>query len=82
MEPLDEQEIIDTRLNKRLADYRADKLMDCRQEAIDAAEYYVDSLIDTWVGREVLDTLTFPKQPSKPIKPKGIIGTVKKFNPK
>lgn len=81
VQPLDEQQIIDTRLSKRLADYKKDKLFECKEEAIDAAEYHVDSLIDTWVGREVMDTLSFPKQPLKPSKPDGIIGTVKKFTP-
>jgi hypothetical protein len=79
VEPLDEQAIIDNRIELKKKDYINEKTKECRSRAIEQAELHVDSLIDLWVGREVMDTLLFPKRPVKPAKPAPIIGTVQKF---
>ncbi len=79
VQKLDEEKILRERFNTRIAEYKAGKIQECKEKAIDQAEFYVDSLIDTWVGREVIDTIAFPEKPSKPQRPDPILGTLKKF---
>ncbi len=79
VEPIDEQSIIDARITKKTKEYAERRVKECRREAQDQAETYVDSLIANYVGTEVIDTFTFPDRPVRPERPDPIIGTVKKF---
>ena len=80
VEPLDEQAIIDKRIESKIAEYKEKRFSDCRRKAAEEAEAYVDSLIVNWVGSEVIDTITVPNRPARPQRPDDIIGTVKKFD--
>lgn len=80
VEPIDEQAIIDARIAKKVKDYKARRLKECKIKASDRAETYVDSLIANWVGSEVMDTIAFPDRPPRPERPDAILGTVKKFD--
>ena len=79
VEPLDEQAIIDRRIASKISEYQARRLKECQEKATEAAEAHVDSLIANWVGSEVIDTLAFPNRPTRPKRPKDIIGTVDKW---
>jgi len=52
----------------------------CRQDAIEAAQAEVDSLMDRWINATLFDTLNFPNKPSKPTSPGHIIDKVSKFD--
>lgn len=80
IDPIDEQAIIEARIEKKIKEYQVRRTTECRLDAIRQSENYVDSLITNWVGNEVIDTFTFPNRPNKPTQPNPIIGTVKKFN--
>lgn len=80
VEPLDEVTIKAERLKKKSEEYRLKRINECKQEAAEQAEFYVDSLIASWVGHEVMDTITFPDRPTRPTRPDDIIGTVQKFD--
>ncbi len=80
VEPLDEITIQTDRINKKTTDYRNKRIKQCKEEATEEAEYYVDSLIASWVGHEVMDTIAFPNRPTRPTRPADIIGTVPKFD--
>lgn len=79
IDPLDEEKIVNDRINQRIKEYEVSRLEKCRQIASEEAEFFVDSLIANWVGNEVMDTVTFPDRPTRPDRPDDIIGTVKKF---
>jgi hypothetical protein len=79
VDPIDEQAIIDARITKKTTEYAERRIKECRSEAHEQAETYVDSLIANYVGTEVIDTFTFPDRPVRPSRPDAIIGTVKKF---
>ena len=78
-QPLDEQAIVKARFNHKAREYAIQKNKECHIKAYEAANVYVDSIIQEFIGREVLDTIHFPKKPQRPEKPDHIIGTVKKF---
>ena len=80
VEPLDEAAIKAERIEKKRKEYHIKRLNQCKQEAIEEAEFYVDSLIASWIGHEVMDTISFPNRPIRPNRPADIIGTVPKFD--
>lgn len=52
----------------------------CKNEIRELAENQLDSIIDQYVKDRLLDSISFPQKPIKPIKPDHIIDKVKKFN--
>lgn len=75
----DEQAYVQQQLEQRILALSQEKNKDCQLRAVEDAESYVDSLIDTWIGNEVMDTLAFPKRPVRPNAPKPILGTLEAF---
>ena len=51
----------------------------CKENIIKDAKSSVDSLIDTWVNAELLDTIHFPAKPVRPYKPEPIIDKFERF---
>lgn len=45
----------------------------CRLNAESVADRYVDSLIDKWIKKELIDTINFPSKPNRPDRPDKII---------
>jgi|GEM_PF-575313 len=80
VEPLDEAGIKAERMTKKMHEYGLKRIKQCKEEATEEAEYYVDSLIASWVGHAVMDTISFPDRPTRPTRPADIIGTVPKFD--
>jgi PBP1b-binding outer membrane lipoprotein LpoB len=45
----------------------------CRKDAEAAADKYIDSVIDGWIKKELIDTIDFPQKPTRPKHPGKII---------
>lgn len=54
------------RLGEKKKDYLNDMLDRCRQDAIQRAEMYVDSLLSEQIQISVNDTVQFPLKPERP----------------
>lgn len=61
---------------KRLED---DRKKECIEKQVRKANAKVDSIVHQLLNKDLLDTISFPAKPLKPIKPKPIIGTVDTF---
>jgi len=51
-----------------------EKLEECKEEAIEEAEKFVDALIDKWIKTQSTSDEEFPLKPSRPRSPEKIIG--------
>ena len=58
----------------RVEELRAEKMMDCKYDAIEKAEKFVDSLIDKWIKEQNNQEVDFPIKPPRPSAPDKIIG--------
>ena len=67
--------------DKRVAEYKNQRLKECRQEAISEAETVVDSIVHNMLQLGLADTIYFPAKPTRPNSPDHILGTVNKFDP-
>lgn len=64
---------------ERQSDLKKERFEICQDEIRAEAKSSIDSLIDTWVNAELIDTISFPAKPRKPIKPEAIIDKFEKF---
>ncbi len=53
---------------------KAEEMEECRQDAIEKAEKFVDSLIDRWIKDQNNKEINFPIKPKRPNSPDKIIG--------
>lgn len=53
---------------------KMDKLDECKDDAIDEAEKFVDALIDKWIKEQNSNDDEFPLKPRRPSAPEKIIG--------
>lgn len=67
---LDLQETLQLRMDAYLVE--RDQL--CKKEAITLADQYIDSLIDGWIDRALIDSISFPSKPIRPQRPEPILG--------
>jgi len=51
-----------------------EELEDCKEEAIEEAEKFVDALIDKWIKTQSTSDDKFPLKPNRPRSPEKIIG--------
>jgi len=65
---------------ERQFDLKKERFEICQDEIRSEAKSSIDSLIDTWVNAELIDTLSFPARPRKPIRPEAIIDKFEKFS--
>ena len=79
-EPIDKQSLINSYYQQRYDALSAEKSEVCKEEILKEIEVVIDSLIDTWVNAELVDTINFPGKPIKPIKPPHIINDFQKFS--
>lgn len=63
----DKATLIKKTLETRINDYKLEQLEKCYEEAIAEAEITVDSIIAIELGAGPIDTLDFPRKPSKPV---------------
>ncbi|MBT8233470.1 MAG: hypothetical protein HKO66_09045 [Saprospiraceae bacterium] len=52
----------------------------CKSEILELAENKMDSVIDQYVKKNLIDSNGFPSKPTKPKRPDHIINKVQKFN--
>ncbi len=81
-EPRDIDAEVAVELEKKINKYRSGELEKCLSKATNEAEIYVDSLIALWVSEQLVDTMTIPDKPARPITPAHILGTVDTFSNK
>jgi len=62
----DKKQLIQESLDKRMEDYKMEKLEKCYKKALQEAEAAVDSIIALELGAGPIDTLDFPRKPLKP----------------
>lgn len=62
----DKEQLIRESLNKRIENYKMEKLEKCYKEVLLEAESTVDSIIAIELGAGPIDTLDFPRKPQKP----------------
>lgn len=58
----------------KVAQLRVEKLDECKGEAIEEAEKFVDALIDKWIKEQNKNGDDFPLKPIRPRAPEKIIG--------
>ena len=58
----------------KVEDLKAEKLQECKEDAIENAEKFVDSLIDRWIKDQNNKEIDFPNKPTRPNAPKKILG--------
>lgn len=63
----DDQEIINIKLKEKNRRYSNDILKICRQEIVQNAERYVDSLFAEQIQLTLNDTIYFPLKPERPV---------------
>ena len=78
-ENIDYNEEISIRVAEKTKRYTHKQLQKCKDKAAIEAENYVDSIISKWVASELVDTISIPQKPSKPVTPPAILGTVDSF---
>ena len=62
----DKETLFNETLTKRIESYKQDLLNECTEDAIQEAEMKVDSIIAVELGAGPIDTIDFPRKPSKP----------------
>lgn len=62
----DKKQLIKESLEKRIQNYKMEKLDKCYKKALQEAESAVDSIIAIELGAGPIDTLDFPRKPLKP----------------
>jgi len=58
----------------KVEELRSEKMMECKEDAIEKAEKFVDSLIDKWIKEQNNKEVDFPIKPPRPSAPDKIIG--------
>ncbi len=79
-EVVDKQSLVNNYYQQRFEALASEKKEVCKEEIIKEIQIAIDSLIDTWVNAELVDTINFPGKPIKPIKPPAIINDFQKFS--
>lgn len=79
-EPRDLDSEVITEVEKKKNKYIKTEKEKCLKKATNEAEIYVDSLIANWVAKQLVDTMTIPEKPARPITPSPILGTVDTFS--
>lgn len=64
---------LDERVQTKTKTYLKKEREKCKVKASEDAETHIDSLINQWISKDLLDTVTFPTKPVKPGKPGHII---------
>lgn len=59
--------------NIKVERLKAQKIQDCKDDAIEKAEKFVDSLIDKWIKDQSTNEVDFPMKPKRPTAPGKII---------
>lgn len=62
----DREQLMQERLEKRMLDWKTERLERCYKKAMEEAETTVDSIISIELGAGPIDTLDFPRKPLKP----------------
>jgi len=60
--------------NMKVERLKYEELEECKAEAIEEAEKFVDVLIDKWIKAESQNDNDFPNKPARPRSPEKIIG--------
>lgn len=68
-EPVSQEELIATAVEIRMEQWRQEQIQLCRQNAVDKAAAYVDSILIVTSLDTKLDTIPKPPKPEKPVKP-------------
>ena len=58
----------------KVEELRMEKIAECKEDAIEKAEKFVDSLIDKWIKEQNNQEIDFPIKPPRPNAPEKIIG--------
>ena len=64
-----QEELIQSALELKLAEWRYDQIRTCTENAMSRAEAYVDSVLIIYSLPSKLDTIPKPPKPHKPMKP-------------
>ena len=75
----DKQKLVQQYYQIKVNDFLGKKDAVCKKEIKELAENQLDSIIENYVKSQLLDTVNFPKRPSKPFKPEHVIDKVQKF---
>lgn len=78
-EPRDLDVEVNVLLQNKINRYKAEESERCLNKATVEAEIYVDSVIALWVSQQLVDTMTIPEKPIRPVTPEHILGTVDTF---
>lgn len=78
-EKLDKQALIDKYYSLKFQELQEEREALCKERILGLAQTEIDSLIDTWVNAELIDTILFPPKPLKPGKPDHILDKFQKF---
>lgn len=76
----DKSNLVKEYYNIQVREFEDLLMEDCKDQVRMEARLKIDSLIDTWVNAELVDTLVFPSKPSKPHRPRSIINDFHRFS--
>lgn len=79
-ERLDKNMLVRDYYNERVSVFVNEKEELCKERIRLEAQQKIDSLIDTWVNAELIDTILFPSKPRKPNRPPDIIDSYQSFD--
>jgi len=60
-------------IKKRYAIFLKKEERKCKMDAESEADRYIDSVIDRWIKKELIDTIDFPLKPLRPDRPDKLI---------
>jgi len=63
----------DEEIKKRYAVFLKTEERKCKLDAESEADRYIDSVIDRWIKKELIDTIDFPLKPLRPDRPDNLI---------
>jgi len=76
----DKEVLIDRFYAEKVHELKMEQEAICREALINEVKVKIDSLIDTWVNAELVDTIAFPSRPVKPIRPENILDKFERFS--
>ena len=76
----DKEKLVSQFYQQKIQEFKDEKMSMCREDIRAEVQIHIDSIIDTWINAELVDTIQFPNKPIKPIRPEVIIDKFQKFS--